>query len=330
VGGPDANVLTIDVTGAPVITAGSSPVDYGSSTFIHSVSATFRDRPTTSTLWDPSPANVLGAGGVPLGVSRVPSSTAAVPFTLTADGSGGGAGTITFSSVTRVVTGTAGAAVPGAVVFVSAVGGTGGGSGDAAAATRVQATATSTGAFAMTLTKASPTTTIQLRQEIQRTATSTLTSAASASLAAQPVILASSSLGGTVDGEMTDGDTITLNLSGAVTTAGLTSFDVAVSRNTPNVITVRRAGTAQVVVTITTTGVRYNVDASETMTFDASPSVWSAGGTVLTITLDNGAGGTTAVVGTAHASVWVAGAALVDTNGIAISTSPVTAATSRF
>lgn len=323
VGGADGNVLTITLTGAPVLSAGA--VAYGTSTFIQAVSATFEDRQATPVTWDPTPSNTLGAGGLPLGESRVPRSAPVVPFTLTGDTSGQSTGTITLNHVADTIVGAPGAAVPGAVVFVSSVGGAGGTAADAVTATRKQATVAANGSFSMTLSSATAATTVQLAHEVQRTATTALTSAASASIAPQPTLLATSGLGGVVDGEVANGDTIVLGFSGAVSTA-LTSFDVAVSGASPSVIVIRKAGTVDVVATVTTTGAQYT---SGGLTFASSGGVWGAGGTKLTITLANRTG-TTTVVGSPHTSSYVAGPQLTDANGVAIDTTAVIGASSRF
>ena len=81
---------------------------------------------------------------------------------------------------------------------------------------------------------------------------------------------------------------------------------------------------------ITTTGVRYNDHATDAMTFNGSAGVWSDGNTVLTITLANRAGGAPATVGANHTSTWAAGPGLLDANGVAIDTTAVTGASSRF
>jgi hypothetical protein len=327
VGGVDNNVLTITVTGLPLITNGALPVTYNATTtFIHTVSTTFRDRQGTSLAWNPTPSNTLGVGGAPLGVSRVASSTPVAPFTLTADTSGG-SGTITLNHVTDVITGAANAAVPGATVFVSTVAGTGGTGADAVTATRKQAVAAANGSFSISLTSATEGTEVRLTQEVQRTAATTLASAASALIAAQPTLLATSAFGADGDGEMEDGDTIELRFSKAMSTAD-TAFDVSVSSANPNVVTITRAGQpTQVVATITTTGVQYNT--SGTMTFAGSAGVWSDAGKLLTITLANRTGTAATGVG-AHTSSYVAGAYLLDANGVAIDATPVTGASSSF
>ncbi|HEU5084038.1 MAG TPA: hypothetical protein VFU14_11915, partial [Acidimicrobiales bacterium] len=330
IGGVDSNVLTITVTGAPILSGNGGPVAFGTSTVIQAVSPTFKDRQTTPATWNP--LNALGAGVDPLGEWRVPASTPGVPFTLTADTSGRSTGKITLNHVADTVVGAAGAAVPGATVFVSAVGGTGGTAADAVTATRKQATAAADGSFSITLSSATKDTTVQLRQEVQRTATAALTSAASATIAAQPALVGTSTLGGNANGEMQNGDTIVLDFSAAMPTAlttTLTSFDVTVSGATSSVIVIRRAGTtaeADVVATITTTGAKYT---SDELTFANSGGAWTAGNTRLTITLANRTG--TATTGTAaHMSSYVAGPQLVDANGVAIDTTPVVGASSRF
>jgi putative cell wall-binding protein len=327
VGGADRNVLTIAVTGPPVLTPLAGNVAYGANTKLTAVSSTFRDR-DASLAWDPTAANKLGKGGLPLGVSTVPGSTPVPPFTLTgAADAVGSTGTITLNPVTRVITGAPGAAVPGATVFVSAI--SNGTAADAGGARR--STAAANGSFTITLTTAQTNTAVTLRQEVQRTAATMLTSDPSASIAAQPVLLATSALGGG-DGEVEDGDTVVLQLSAAVPTAGLTSFDVTISNAAPNVVTIAKAGdltAAGVVATVTTTGVQYNTGPTP-MTFTGSTGVWTNGGKTLTITLDNLAGGTAATGVVAHTSSFVAGPALKDAGGVSIDATPVIGASSRF
>ena len=328
IGGADRNVLTIAVTGPPTLAPPAGSVSYGANTTITAISSTFRDRDSSSA-WDPTAANKLGKGGLPLGVSTVPGSTPVPPFTLTSTADAvGSTGTITLNPLTRVITGTAGAAMPGATVFVSAISN---GTAADAGASRRSAVAAANGSFAITLTTAQTNTEVTLRQEVQRTASTVLTSDPSASIAAQPVLLTTSALGGG-DGEAEDGDTVVLQLSAAVPTAGLTSFDVTISNGTPNVVTIAKAGDATpagVVATITTTGVRYNTGPTP-MTFAASPGVWTNGGKTLTITLDNRAGGTAATGVVAHTSTYAAGPALRDASGVQIDATPVTGASSRF
>lgn len=324
VGGADGNVLTIKVTGAPISTAGGGTVALAAGTFVHSVSTTFRDRQPGPLPWDPTPSNTLGAGGAPLGVVNVPSSTPTVPFTPTA----AAPGRITFNPVTKVVTGEAGAAVPGAVVFVSQVGGTGGTAADAVTATRKQAVANASGGFAITLTSATAATTVRVSQEVPRAAVTRLTSAASASIAAQPTLLATSALGGD-DGQVGNGDTIVLRFSEAMTSTD-TSFDVGVTRDDPSVVAIVQAGTTNVVAAIITTGRQCNDHASTAISFLGSSGVWSDANRTLTITLANQAGGNAATGITAQTSSYLAGPFLLDANGVAIDGTPVTGASSRF
>lgn len=325
VGGVDGNILTITVTGPPIPSTPS--VEYGTNsttTVIQAASATFKDRQAIPATW--IPLNALGAGVDPLGEWRVPSSTPGVPFTLTADISGRSTGTITLNHVTDTIVGAAGAAVPGATVFVSAVGGTGGTAADAVTATRKQATAAANGSFSLVLSSATKDTTVQLRQEIQRTATTALTSATSAMIFAQPALVATSSLGGNVNGKMEAGDTIVLDFSAAMPTTPAPSFHVTVSDAASSVIVIKEApADVDALATITTTGARYTSDG---LTFATSSGTWSAE-TRLTITLGMGTG-TTIAVDDPHTSSYVAGPQLVDANGVAIDTTPVVGASSRF
>jgi hypothetical protein len=312
-------------------TGGNAGVQYNAATTVVENVAGILDA-ANNVVW--SPQNSFGPSGAgPVGVATIPSSSPAVPFTLTSDTSGGSTGAITFDSATNTVTGAAGAAVPGATVFVSALGGTGGTAADAATATRKQATAAADGSVSIVLTTATQTTTVRLRQELQRTATETLLAAESAAIPAVPVtVLSTSGLenksGGTA-GTVESGDRIVLDLSRAVGPTVLgTSFNVVVSNATPNVVTIYRGGTDTTTVVATITfadGTRYNTGAGS-VAYNDSVGTWTNSDTKLTITLGTQAGSLGSPVGTGadHALTIVADA------GGEIASAPVIGTPSRF
>jgi hypothetical protein len=233
------------------------------------------------------------------------------------------------------VSGAAGAAVPGATVFVSSLGGTGGTPADAVTATRKQATVAANGSFSIVLTTATQATTVRLRQELQRTATETLLAAESAAIPAAPVtVLSTSGLenkAGGVAGTVESGDRIVLDLSRAVGATVLgTSFNVVVNSADPNVITIYKGGTetTSVIATITLGTARYNTGTGS-VAYTNSVGAWTVSDTKLTITLGTeviGTGVVTAPVGTGanHPLSIVASA-----DG-EVASAPVTGTPSRF
>lgn len=144
-------------------------------------------------------------------------------------------------------------------------------------------------------------------------------------------LLLSADLGnGATANQIANSDTIALTFNADMNASTMgTSFDVTVSNAGASVITIEKAGTTTVVATITTTGAQFNSGGAD-MTFNTSAGVWSAGNTVLTITLANLTGGTAQAAQTVTGISTVCGAGAVGVDGLAADTTAVTATVSQF